>query len=138
MWATFCDDVRQEVGNKLSYLGIYGANLVVPSFPTTLVKLCCVLSLRVPAATPPRKITFKLLRGEQVIFEAEVEQSEIKDPAVAPPVDGPDSLGLTINTVAQLINFQITERCYLRTLAIVDGKELRGGALELLSMDATH
>ena len=24
--ATFCDDVREEAGNKVSYMGIYGPN----------------------------------------------------------------------------------------------------------------
>ena len=29
----FCDDVRQESGNKLSYMGIYGRNLLLERFP---------------------------------------------------------------------------------------------------------
>jgi hypothetical protein len=89
--------------------------------------------VRVPATSPPRSVTFRLLRDEEVIFEADVMQSEIKDPVAAPDMEGMDALALTISTVAQLANFQITKHGYIRTVAIVDGKELRGGALELLA-----
>lgn len=136
MWATFCDDVRQEVGNKLSYLGIYGPNLIVPSFPTTLIKLCCVFSVRVPAASPPKDIVFRLLKDEEVLFEADLSAADIKEPATSTPGLGTDSLVITISSVAQLVSFTITERCLLKSRAIVDGKELRGGALELLALDA--
>ncbi|HQT83868.1 MULTISPECIES: DUF6941 family protein [Acidiphilium] len=29
----FCDDIRQEVGDKASYMGVYGDNISVPHFP---------------------------------------------------------------------------------------------------------
>jgi hypothetical protein len=138
MWATFCDDVRQEVGNKYSYLGIYGSNLIVQSFPTTLVKLCCVLTVRVPANAPPKHVVFKLLRDEEVLFEADLSQSDIKEPAVTSLANGPDGIALTISSVAQLVGFPITQRCLLKARAIVDGRELRGGALELLAAEVTH
>jgi hypothetical protein len=138
MWATFCDDVRQEVGNKLSYLGVYGPNLVVQSFPTTLVKLCCVLSVRLPLSSAPQQVVFRLLRDEEVLFEATLSQSDIKDPAATVPTDGADSHALTISSVAQLVGFPITQRCFLRARAIVNGKELHGGALELLAAEVTH
>jgi hypothetical protein len=138
MWATFCDDVRQEVGNKLSYLGVYGPNLVVQSFPTTLVKLCCVFSVRVPLSSAPKHVVFRLLRDDEVLFEADLSQSDIKDPAASAPTDGADSVALTISSVAQLVGFPVTQRCFLKARATVDGKELRGGALELLAAEMTH
>lgn len=138
MWATFCDDVRQEVGNKLSYLGVYGPNLIVQSFPTTLVKLCCVFSVRMPLSSTPQHVVFKLLRDDEILFEADVSPSELMDPAVNSLTDGADSLALTISSIAQLVSFPITRRCFLKARAYVDGKELRGGALELLASEVTH
>jgi hypothetical protein len=38
---------------------------------------------------------------------------------------------ITITTIAQLLTFEITAPATLSTCAIVDGKELRGNALEL-------
>lgn len=37
----FCDDVRLEVGNKLSAMGIF-SNLVVPQLPITIMKFAVV------------------------------------------------------------------------------------------------
>lgn len=135
MWSIFCDDIRQEAGNKLSYMGVYGPNLIVPSFPTTLAKLCCILSVRVPAKSPPRHVVFKLLRDEEVIFEADLTASDFKHASVTSglPVD---DLAITLSSVSQLINLSITQTCILKTRAIVDGKELRGGGLELVAIEA--
>jgi hypothetical protein len=129
--ATFCDDVRQELGNKLSYLGIYGPNLVVPSFPTTLVKLCCVFTLRIPIGSIPKSIVFKLFRDEEVIFEADLSPADKADLLAGISADNAGPHALTVTSIAQLIGFQIPQRARLKTVAIVDGKELRGGALDL-------
>lgn len=133
MWATYCDDVRQEVGNKLSFLGIYGSSLIVPSFPTTLVKLCCQFSVRVPAAKPPQSVVFKLLRDDEILFERELSIADFEVPTVSAPADGTTERVLTISTIAQLIALPVTEHCFLKARAIVDGMELRGGGLELMA-----
>lgn len=127
MWCIFCDDVRQEAGNKVSYMGIYGPNLVVPSFPTTLVKLCCILNVRVPAGSIPTSIGFKLLRDDEVIFESELP-AESYHPLVVPPGDL-DLQALTVSVVAQLLSFPVTQQASLKARAYIDGKELRGGTL---------
>src|SRR5213593_106200 len=40
-YTLFCDDVRLEVGNKLSYMGVF-QNIVVPQLPVWLPKLAFV------------------------------------------------------------------------------------------------
>src|SRR5438874_11776913 len=40
-YTLFCDDVRLEVGNKLSYMGIF-QNIIVPQVPVWLPKLAVV------------------------------------------------------------------------------------------------
>ena len=40
--AIICDDIRQEVGNKISFIGIYGNNISVTKFPYLFPKLCFV------------------------------------------------------------------------------------------------
>lgn len=136
MWATFCDDIRQEAGNKLSYMGIYGSNLVVPSFPATLVKLCCVLTVKAPANSPPKQVIFKLLRDDETIFEGDLSGIDVSNSTSGLQANEIESRAFVTSTVAQFLSFQITQRCFLRARAIVDGKELRGGALELLAADA--
>jgi hypothetical protein len=38
-----CDDVRNEVGNKLSFMGVYGPELWVGKLPAMMPKLCFVV-----------------------------------------------------------------------------------------------
>jgi len=40
-YTLFCDDVRLEVGNKLSYMGVF-QNIIVPQLPVCLPKLAVV------------------------------------------------------------------------------------------------
>ena len=138
MWATFCDDVRQEVGNKLSFLGVYGPNLIVQSFPTTLVKLCCVMTVRTPANQRPKSVIFKLVKDEEVIFQAELSPSDLKEDSAIFEEKDKGPVVLTISTAAQIIGLPLTQHGFLRARAVVDGKELRGGALELQAMEAAH
>ena len=55
--AIVCDDIRQEVGNKLSFIGTYGLkpDIFVSKIPAVLPKLCFGL-------------TFKNLRGGLSFF----------------------------------------------------------------------
>jgi hypothetical protein len=39
-YAIICDDIRQEIGNKLTFVGVYQDQIIVPSFPFTFAKLC--------------------------------------------------------------------------------------------------
>jgi hypothetical protein len=41
VYTLFCDDVRLELGNKLSYMGVF-QNIVVPQLPVWLPKLAVV------------------------------------------------------------------------------------------------
>jgi len=44
-YSIFCDDVRYEIGGKLSYIGIYTGDLIVMgNFPATLPKFCIVVN----------------------------------------------------------------------------------------------
>ena len=37
-----CDDIREEVNNKLIFIGVYGPNILVPKIPFIFPKLCFV------------------------------------------------------------------------------------------------
>lgn len=42
VYSILCDDVRIEMGNKLSLMGVF-ENIFMPAFPATLLK-CCVVN----------------------------------------------------------------------------------------------
>lgn len=41
-----CDDIRPEIGNKRSFVGVYTGNIIVPALPHTFPKLCFHLVFR--------------------------------------------------------------------------------------------
>ena len=138
MWTLFCDDVRQEVGNKLSFVGVYGPNLVVPAMPTSLLKLCCVMMVRVPAKKVPKSIEFRVLRDQEELFAAEVPEAALHETVSAVPTDKDDDHFLHFHAIAQFVNLPLAARCLIQSRATVDGEELKGGSLVLTSVEATH
>lgn len=44
----FCDDIRNEVGGKNSYIGVYPASLAVPVFPASVPKFGVVTTIYEP------------------------------------------------------------------------------------------
>lgn len=39
-YSIICDDIRQEIGNKLTFVGTYQDQIIVSQLPCTLPKLC--------------------------------------------------------------------------------------------------
>jgi hypothetical protein len=54
-FSTFCDDIRREEGNKLTFVGVYTGDLIVHGeFPATLAKFAISVSYRVWGDDPYR------------------------------------------------------------------------------------
>lgn len=45
-YSIICDDIREEVGNKLSLIGIYGKDIYVPRLPFTFSQLCVAIAYK--------------------------------------------------------------------------------------------
>lgn len=39
-YSIICDDIRQEIGNKLTFVGVYQNFIIVPKIPFNFPKLC--------------------------------------------------------------------------------------------------
>ncbi len=46
VYTIICDDIRQEVDNKMSYIGIYDEDVVVDKIPTLIPILSFVITLK--------------------------------------------------------------------------------------------
>lgn len=69
----YCDDIREETGNKVSYMGIYGGELMVDSLPTVLPKLCAAVKVVTSTREPFQSLRIRVIR------EAGQERSELLD-----------------------------------------------------------
>ena len=73
----FCDDIRQEIGGKFSYIGVYSGGLFVPTFPITLPKLCLAMSAVTPADKPFQKLSFRVLKDEELLAEGMLDEEQL-------------------------------------------------------------
>lgn len=65
MTALFCEDVREEIGGKQSYIGVYGDKVSLPSFPTMLHKLHIIVSIYFdPSWYTPNSVRLELYKSE--------------------------------------------------------------------------
>lgn len=77
--ALFCDDIRQEVGNKFSFVGCYQNVMVVQQFPVQLPKLCAYVTAFTPTSKPFERLVLRAKLNEDVVAELEMPVSEWLD-----------------------------------------------------------
>lgn len=60
----WCDDIRNEVGNKPSFMGVYTGELVVPALPTVLPKLCAFVRIATPKNQPFKQLKIRVEKND--------------------------------------------------------------------------
>jgi hypothetical protein len=68
-----CDDIREEIGNKKSLMGIFGGDVLVPRFPAQLRLAIFFQYLPEPNESGPTLIAFRLLQDEEEIAQGRIE-----------------------------------------------------------------
>jgi len=134
----FCDDIRQEVGGKLSLMGVYSGVMFLQALPATLPKLCVSLTALTSTECPFQKISFKILKGDDLLVENDldanqlIESSKNQDGSMD---DGKDKIQL-INMALVFSPLNIEEECVIRVRVYADGEELRGPGLTIKLADS--
>jgi len=101
----WCDDIRQEVGNKPSFMGVY-SELALPSVPIVLPRLAAYVTLYTPITTPLADLALRIMKSDEEKPLAYIEmsaQEQIEPPARS--ADDPStvrllSFGILIGNVA--------------------------------------
>lgn len=119
----FCDDVRQEIGNKFSLMGCYGTKMFVTSFPATLPRLCLQAKVYSPIEHPiHNKIVVRLMRDDQAIAELSADLSE------APGTENPNwARWQVLNFVLIASPFPLEGPCKLRVEAESGDERVESG-----------
>lgn len=128
METIYCDDVRSEIGNKVSYMGIYGPNILLKEFPAVLSKLCAVMSLHLPADTQAETVTFSLYKDDAEIGRSTAYIADVRK-AAPQSLESDEERRLTIRFIAQMAPFQLDGPCRLMARAEIDGEAVKGGVL---------
>ena len=140
-YSLFCDDIRNEVGGKLSFVGCYnGAMFIRGGLPVSLPKFCIHLHIKSPADRPFSSIIARCYvpglasplmeemieapePGEQVRLVSELEQESAPRLLVA-------AASLIISPL------QIQEAGLIRVRALLDGtpEEMNLGSLRVVAI----
>jgi hypothetical protein len=131
LFTIFCDDVRQEAGGKLSYMGVYGPQLIVRTFPATLPKLCFVITARAPVSEPFQHLRFRIMKDDEVIAQSEVIEGVQE--AIARKRKREDDQIVSVVGIMQLSPLLLSAPCELRVRADTETGELLGGTLSIES-----
>lgn len=133
-WSIVCDDVRQEIGNKHSLIGIYQYSLLVPQFPVTLARLCFIINARTGSNDPFKQLAFKVLKDEEeAIAEAKVDLSKIVFPSHLSVSE--DEGFVTASVICSFSPLNIIEPCKLSARAYTESEELRAGSILIQRSD---
>jgi len=135
----FCDDIRPEVGNKFSLMGLYFGDLQVSELPAVLPKLCLRITLVTPSAQPFQKAVIRVCLDETVLVEMpnltsnpEYQANVIAaDEASASENIDPKNRAATFVTMVTLSPFTINGEGVLRVKVETEDGELRAPALKL-------
>lgn len=125
--AIFCDDIRQEAGNKLSYMGCYQGELNVQMAPVLLPKLCIFASIFTPKERPFKSLTFRVVQDDDV----ELARMDIpeEDFAGINQISDETSTRKILSTAIVFSPFAIEKPTMLRLMATTEEGEITGPRL---------
>lgn len=133
--AIFCDDIRQEVGNKFSYMGCYQGEVVVQMAPVVLPKLCVYASVSTPKQRPFKSLILRVVQDDDVEL-ARIDISEETLAGVSQITDG-TATRKNIDTAIVFSPFAIEKPTMLRLMVTTEEGEITGPRL-LIKIRATQ
>ncbi len=112
--AIFCDDIRNEAGNKLSFMGCYQGELLVPAVPIGLSKFCVYASASTPIDKPFKSLKFRIMLDNDI----ELARLEIPEESFGMTPRTPDETvtRLNVNTAIVFSPFFIEKPTMLRLI----------------------
>lgn len=129
-YATFCDDIRNEVNGKMSLMGIFGSLMYLTTFPTVLPKLCVVVTASTPADRLFKSISFKGTLDGVVVFEMALDETQMATVSQSSGVIE-DPKGVEAKAVVILSPLHIAAPCKMKITVIADGEEIECGGLQI-------
>lgn len=133
----FCDDIRHEVGNKMSLIGCYQGELMVETAPTALPKLCALIAATTPKDKPYKTLTIRVMKDDAELARLEIPEAGLTE--VAQNNIDATATRKSISTALMFAPFVVDKPSVLRVLATTEEGEMIGPRLliKVQSMSAT-
>ena len=68
VFAVWCDDIRQEIGNKPSFMGVFTGGILLPSVPGVLSRLSVYLWLVMPIEQSIESMDIQVVRDDGFVL----------------------------------------------------------------------
>ena len=131
----FCDDIRQEVGGKLSLIGVYNGVMYLPQFPATLPKLWILATYVVNRDDTPKSLKMRVYKNNEPMVDLDALPDYLAQLANARDsgVPLPEGSQRVISSRAHvcLSPLVLDGPCTLRIAAFVGKDEVRGVGLQV-------
>lgn len=126
----WCDDIRQEVGNKPSFMGVYTAGIVLPGLPAVLPRLAVYVWLDTPIERPFKKLVMRLVRDDGfALFEMQPEFKEGQDAFIP---DRPDATRAVTMAGISLGAIEVPAGCkYFSVIVETEAETMEGPRLRI-------
>lgn len=133
-YSIFCDDIRHEVGRKMSMMGIYSGELQVAAIPTLLPKLCIAVFCNTAIDQPFKSLTIRADNNGTMLLETSIPHDDLSamqaELAAQKSTDNPLK-SIAIGTHLILSPFSINQVSILTVTVIADGDEIIAGKLRI-------
>lgn len=126
--AQFCDDVRQEIGNKLSLMGCYTGEMILQKLPAALPKLCAYVTAITPKEKPFEMLTFRATLNGDLLGEMAIPPEQLLIDAHTPS-STPEARRLMANVVMAFAPLVVTKTCTLKIEAETEEGTVHVGSL---------
>lgn len=132
-YTIFCDDIRREVGNKCSLMGVYGPEMYVSQpFPIGMARMGFHVIYREDLDAPTKDMTLCIfLPGDPdgtPTYKADIDRSSMKHEPPPPNTDPLTSRRMmSLNVILNPVPLKEEGRIKVRML--VEGEEVKLGTL---------
>lgn len=126
----WCDDIRQEIGNKPSFMGVYTGGMVLPALPSLVPRLGVQIWASTPKDQPFKNVTIRVVRDDGVVL-IETPPNAIDTEAIANLAPSrPESRRTGILAGFIVAPVELPVGCkYLTVLVVTESEQLEGPKL---------
>lgn len=138
-WAVYCDDIRHEIGNKMSFMGIYNAEMYFNEFPSLLPKLSIVAYCQTNVHKLIKDLKCEIYIDDALAISHDITQN--MDPpskeALIERGTEQDPIELIYYTFStQFNNLLFDKPTTIKAIFIADGETISAGKLRVKAVSA--
>jgi hypothetical protein len=134
----FCDDIRHEIGNKLSYMGVYSTDMVFPpgalsDAPIVVSRFAISAWLICDINDIPRRasITVSVPPGRTVLLKNEIHVGQI----LANSNIHKDSINFVVQATIPMVNLRLECGGFIEVSFDADGQQIHANRLRIVIPD---